>query len=532
MIKKSTFMLALILALSVLAVCGCGSGPGGSAPPVPPSAAEPSATASEPSAHTSAYPRLAVESSGFPFAPTGDYGEDKTEPVNAGGVICVDGSSVGLQDGTPLNPYRTIQAAVDAASNGEIDTIKVARGIYRDAVRISQKKVRLLGGFAGSGDFSVADPQANSTIIEGTSAAPCVLVNLDERAISGSLVISGFTIRSGQRGIELMGAWSGYLDDIIIRSNIIEENGTNEDDQRGGGIGLEGSRVSILNNLIRGNKAVRGAAIGTTSDVSSDFLIADNLIMENMGYGDHAGGVLINGTGVITRNVFDGNVIDAGSANGYGWGGAITIVNYDTTKLIVLSHNIWRNNRAPSRGGAVFVDEAANVEMTNELFYGNTSGESGSAIYVDQAWTLEPSILSMGNCTVSGNSAGAALYVEASSAHIKDCIFWGNGNDFEVADGGKLTVDFTLSQQGHAGEGNITSDPLFADASAGDFHILSKNGRFVPSTGAFSDDGADSPAIDAGDPSSDFSKEPEPNGRRANLGCYGNTAEASKSSGT
>ena len=242
-----------------------------------------------------------------------------------------------------------------------------------------------------------------------------------------------------------------------------------EGDLRGGGIGLEGNNITIKNNLIRGNEASRGGAIGATSDVMSDFLIAGNLIINNMGYGDHAGGVLINGTGTITGNIFDGNVVDAGSVNGYGWGGAITIVNYDTTKLITLSQNIWRNNHAPSRGGAVFVDEAANVQMTNELLYNNTSGESGSAVYVDQAWTLEPSILHMNNCTVSGNATGAALYVEASSAYVQNCIFWGNGSDFEVPDGGHLTVTYTLSQQGYAGEGNITSDPLFADAAKGNY---------------------------------------------------------------
>ena len=38
-----------------------------------------------------------------------------------------------------------------------------------------------------------------------------------------------------------------------------------------------------------------------------------------------------------------------------------------------------------------------------------------------------------------------------------------------------------------------------------------------------------SPCIDAGDPASDYANEPAPNGGRINLGCYGNTAEASKS---
>jgi hypothetical protein len=43
-------------------------------------------------------------------------------------------------------------------------------------------------------------------------------------------------------------------------------------------------------------------------------------------------------------------------------------------------------------------------------------------------------------------------------------------------------------------------------------------------------DAVNSPCIDAGDPLSDFLDEPYPNGRRINMGAYGNTSQASKSS--
>ncbi|MDR0491203.1 MAG: hypothetical protein LBH28_08185 [Oscillospiraceae bacterium] len=61
----------------------------------------------------------------------------------------------------------------------------------------------------------------------------------------------------------------------------------------------------------------------------------------------------------------------------------------------------------------------------------------------------------MDNCTISGNLGGAAMYVEASSAYVKNCIFWNNGDDFEVVDGGELSVDYTLTQQGYKGTGNL-----------------------------------------------------------------------------
>jgi len=44
-------------------------------------------------------------------------------------------------------------------------------------------------------------------------------------------------------------------------------------------------------------------------------------------------------------------------------------------------------------------------------------------------------------------------------------------------------------------------------------------------------DAVSSPAIDAGDPASNHSQEPQPNGGRINQGAYGNTVEASRSLG-
>jgi len=58
-------------------------------------------------------------------------------------------------------------------------------------------------------------------------------------------------------------------------------------------------------------------------------------------------------------------------------------------------------------------------------------------------------------------------------------------------------------------DGNISENPQFVNYAERDLHLAST-----------------SPSIDAGDPDSDYQNEPEPNGDRNNMGCYGNTAEA------
>jgi hypothetical protein len=74
-------------------------------------------------------------------------------------------------------------------------------------------------------------------------------------------------------------------------------------------------------------------------------------------------------------------------------------------------------------------------------------------------------------------------------------------------------------------------DPLLVNPSGRDFHLMSTQGRWVDSTKSWTTDVLSSPLIDAGDPSSaGWTNEPAPNGSRKNIGLYGGTPFASKSS--
>ena len=74
---------------------------------------------------------------------------------------------------------------------------------------------------------------------------------------------------------------------------------------------------------------------------------------------------------------------------------------------------------------------------------------------------------------------------------------------------------------------SITQDPLFADPAQGDFHLKSQGGRYAG--GQWTADGTTSPCIDNGASYIDQDQEPNPNGGRINMGCYGGSDQASKS---
>ena len=73
----------------------------------------------------------------------------------------------------------------------------------------------------------------------------------------------------------------------------------------------------------------------------------------------------------------------------------------------------------------------------------------------------------------------------------------------------------------------MKADPQYADKDAHDYGLKSKIGRWNGTS--WVNDNITSPCIDAGDPLSNYSNEPKPNGKRINIGPDGNTIYASKS---
>jgi hypothetical protein len=443
--------------------------------------------------------------------------------------LYVDDDNAGAQDGSALRPYRTVQQAINAAKDKAV--IAVAGGNYPQNISVSEKAVRLYGGYVGgtkasyasgkAGDFATRDPAANPSHLKGDGKDS--VVTLHE---SGASIVDGFLVTGGGRSSLARPQWMGggfyiWNGAPTISNSVIEKNQTcppvkQEEEKFGGGIYATGATISILNNVIRNNVSGRGAGIAADAPKA---VIRGNIVQNNVGVSDHGGGIYIfSPNAEISYNRIIGNEI--GRALGYGWGGGIIV--YNKGGNYKLSHNIYTGNFAATDGSAFFVDEGGVASMDHDLFYANAPNPAGdrlvAPVYVDGDGKVG-STLHMNHVTIADHNqkpaaSGHAITVEGKSKlTVNNSILWNNGGeDINLIDKtGKATVTYTLGQKVQKGTGNLSKDPLFANPAGHDYRPRST-----------------SPAIDAADPASPFNLEPAPNGGRADLGAFGNTAQAGK----
>jgi len=206
-------------------------------------------------------------------------------------------------------------------------------------------------------------------------------------------------------------------------------------------------------------------------------------------------------------------------------------------------HNTFRNCRVEgARYSLVFQDTAegpknpdgsAKTRLTRNNSLVNCAFTGAQVGF--QFWNTRGNLLS--NCVV--HAVENSLFEFRGTVErdlITNTIVMGVKGGYASRDSGATgDVAFTRSDfwnigfKSPPGTGNIGKDPLFVDVVKRDFHLKSERGRWDGAGSKWLRDEATSPCIDAGAAFSPYSAEPEPNGRRANMGAYGNTAEASKS---
>ena len=174
-------------------------------------------------------------------------------------------------------------------------------------------------------------------------------------------------------------------------------------------------------------------------------------------------------------------------------------------------------------GPAAVAARAGTVNVVNSIFYGNTNcawNTAGSDIYVAAGATANVSY-----CLFEDDSAGRIVCAEGGTANLATSTFV-YGNPLFVTDSApssflkaaKLSVD---------GDSILLNQSKIGELTAFNPHLRGGLGYFDEATRALVKDyarGEKSPGIDKGNPNSDYRKEPAGyNGRRVNLGYYGNT---------
>ncbi len=257
-------------------------------------------------------------------------------------------------------------------------------------------------------------------------------------------------------------------------------------------VGSESGRCALSGFTIRNGKASdppneRGGGIrGGYEDYRTRAVIENNVITNNSAWD---GGGLVYCGGLIRNNIIADNSAEDDGGGLHRCGGTV-------------EYNTIIGNSAGDHGGAIAKSTSI---IRHNLICQNSAGDQGGALR-DCDGTIESN-------TFADNIGTYGDALALCDGAIRDCIILGGSRHGVQLYHCNMPTYCCIDRWKRGGLGNISHCPYFVDADKGDYHLQSW-----------------SPCIDAGDPVSLFSEEPEPNGGRINLGVYGNTPEAASKS--
>lgn len=412
---------------------------------------------------------------------------------------------------------------------------------------------RSFPGVVQGGGLYDCDGIIQYNIISGNSA---VAIDMESFSTGGGLYGCDGTIKDNiisRNCADFGGGMEIYLSDPIISGCVFTENIATYD---GGGVYNYSGSPTLTNCTFNMNSAFSGGGMYNNygSPTLTNCTFTENQIQVS--------GIITNGGGMcnfqssalLTNCYFICNSADTGGAmcnfqssptmtectfskNMSGSGGGMANSESNPT----LSNCAFRGNSAEGTtmmigAGGGMCNYDSNAVVVNCAFSGNSARHGGSGMDNCQ------SNLTITNCTFIGNYGVGIYNYHKSQSTLINCILW---NDWKNDDS-TITVTYSDVQGGWPGEGNIDSDPCFAEPGYwdpngtpqdanddfwvdGDYHLKSQAGRWEPISEMWVQDDVTSPCIDAGDWMSPIGLEPFPNGGRVNMGTYGGTAEASKS---
>ena len=401
--------------------------------------------------------------------PVGTDERGGTAPATASSstvwYVQASGSSSRPNGRTWATAYRTIQEAVDAAFWDGGGEVWVAEGTFTskgDAILTMQEDVHVYGGFAGSETArDQRDWKQHVSAMDGENARLCV--RGADRA-----TLDGFLITHGTGGMYNEGFVSPTVRNCVFRENKAASHGS-------GIANFNGAHPTIVSCEFHANETTVAAGA-----------IANSTMASHVDEVTRAG---VEPT-IIEDCLFVGNRTK-------GNGGAID--NFSAPARI--EGCVFLNNSS-QLGGAVFNNGPFVSFFTNCVFFGNTTtGDGNTAIHNAGS---SPALL---NCTVV-SKGGPAIFNNGSSPVITNCIVWTDApHGVSSSEDSTPAIGYSLVKGDYPGLENITGNPRFMDALAGDLRLR-----------------AGSPCIDTGRPDgapdTDVAGTRRPQGKGVDIGAY------------
>lgn len=363
----------------------------------------------------------------------------------------------------------TIQAGIDAASNGDI--VLVSPGTYNENIDFKGKAITVMTRAKTFSDAVVA-----ATVINGSTDGPVVTLESSEPATT---VLNGFTVQNGHATLA---------------------SGLN-----GGGIVISNGSPTITNNIVTSN-----IGCGVVVAISSS-LIQGNDIKQTTGDYPNSpcfyptqlpSGVATPGTGLsiydsvnvqIIGNTIEDNTPKAEAGNGVPTScGGVFISGSTGRTQILLQNNIIRNNRANSAAALCAGPSPTTLLLIQNLIYGNGIPGESNGQQISLSGTVQPpypSLFEISNTIYEGQGLGLNfasstiannIFVNTSPLPTYLNNYYGLWCADSFSERSPLTINSNdifntvgaLQPSGNCplGTGNISVDPQFLNVINSDFH--------------------------------------------------------------
>ena len=492
-------------------------------------------------------------------------------------------------DDTAVTNWATARQSLRTAlaQSTKDDTIYIKGGDYPQDTAIvmdGHPGLTILGGYAGVG--TPGPTGATATVITRDSSLAAADYRRFVTASSSTMTWQRVTFKGARYNGSGGAIYLNTCDSTLIDCSVVDTYADQDAPIYGLGLYTDGGRLRMIDCTIHNNGRYRGwyhdhtygagVAVRNAEAWVSNTVFSANRMQPRAGACRGGGLYLENGTGVVVQCVFSNNWFSPEYEQGNIFEGAGLCAN--NVRSLQIHDSLFSGNGASGKtsvynwfGNAIYLSgasQAASLKRVRMIGncpptgYANNSSAfhlSGGTVSLDEVTILgnngsgvmlrNSGDLDLVNGLIAANQ-GHGITIDADGAATLRNVTVADNTDWGITNSSALvalissivwsnavgslqgvdSVNYCCIAGGHAGQGNIDADPLFADAPVHNYYLKSRAGRWDPVTEEWvSDRAQSSPCICTGDPTDPrWQLEPDPNGRRVNMGAYGGTPFASK----